>query len=66
MAEIFMVYFLITGIIATIYLFVEIESDSVLNHSLSYYFQEVVFSVLLGLLFGWVLIPAELIRIIIE
>ena len=66
MIEIFMIYFLITGIIATICLFVEIESNSVLNHSISYYFQEVVFSVLLGMLFGWVIIPAELIRIIIE
>ena len=64
--KILMAYFLIAVIISTIHLFFSIDSDSVIRTDFKFIFQEVIWSVIIGMLFGWIILPYELGRLTVR
>lgn len=59
----FIIYALVAGIITSIYLFIDMECDSVIVHTPTYIIQEVLLSVILGMFLGWFILPVEIVRL---
>lgn len=63
MIELIVMYVTFAGILTTIYLFVDMDSTSMRSDA-KYLMQELIVCMIVGMSFGWFILPAELVVII--